>query len=227
MIGWLALALAAAPMLPSLGAVRLAESREQLGLRTFETGTPRCPAARTRCFGVVAHVVEEGGAPVRDAVWFSGQIAQANRLFEPIDVGFEVVAVEGEPADRALIGTRTDRDLLGRADHDNGRIHVYVVRRLADVDIEGEEIRGVHWRDRAETSRRWIILSSIAGDLTLAHELGHFFGLPHSGYAESLMNKTPRDLPWSERRFHDKELARMRGRRDAMVAGGVLVDRAR
>jgi hypothetical protein len=104
---------------------------------------------------------------------------------------------------------------------------VYLVRKLADVDVEGEVIRGVHWRYRPDTSKRWIILSSIASSLVLSHEMGHFFGLPHSGYKVSLMNKKPAPgrPPWPLRVFAPQELTKMKRDRDSMKQSGMLIDR--
>lgn len=217
--------LSLAPTAPVLGAATLLQCREQLGTAAFVHGTGRCAPERT-CVGVVVHVVMLDGVPVQSPQWFHGQLSQANRLFEPIGVGFEAVAVRELPAALADVDDRSERDHLGRDDHDAGVVHVFVVRRLADVDIAGDEIRGVHWRDRGVPGRRIVILSSIAGDMTLAHELGHFFGLPHSRYAISVMNKTPRDdPPWSQRSFHPRELAIMRRDRDRMLSDGTLVRR--
>jgi hypothetical protein len=63
----------------------------------------------------------------------------------------------------------------------------------------------------------------------LAHELGHFFGLPHSRYPISIMNKKPSpDRPaWPDLVFHPEELVIMGDRRDAMLADGTLVNRAK
>lgn len=229
MLGALVLAsvLALSPTATAIGAATLLQGRDALGMRAFVSGTASCNAGEKRCFAIVAHVVVDGD-PVQTPVWFAEQVAQANRLFAEIDVAFEVREVREEAAEHARIDSRSQRDHLGRGAHDPGVVHVWVVRRLADVDIEGEEIRGVHWRDRADATRRFIILSSIAGDRTLAHELGHFFGLPHSTYPESIMNKSPRDdPPWELRGFVAQEYKRMRGRRDAMLADGTLVDRAK
>ncbi|MEX1362522.1 MAG: matrixin family metalloprotease [Nannocystaceae bacterium] len=215
------------PTLGAQGAATMARAREQLGRQAFVTGSPRCPAKARRCFELALHVVEEDGEDVQTPQWFAAQVREANRLFAPIGVGFTVGSVAPVDARFADVATRLQRDELGRTEHSLGVIHVFVVRRLGDVDVEGEVIRGVHWRDRAETSRRWIILSSIASSMVLAHETGHFFGLPHSRYRTSLMNKSPhRDPPWSQRTFVDEELRIMEGRRDQMLADGTLRDRA-
>jgi hypothetical protein len=214
---------AGGPTLGALGAVALADGSEQLGIEAFVAGSPRCPEAARWCFELALHVVEEGGQSVRTPQWVAEQVSEANRLFAGIDVGFRVGSAEPVGAEFADVQTRMDRDRLGRKEHTLGVVHVFVVRRLADVDVEGEVIRGVHWRDRAETSRRWIIISSIASPLVLAHELGHFFGLPHTRHRQSIMNKSPHsDPPWHLRGFPDEEQEIMARRRDEMIADATL-----
>ncbi|MCY1056620.1 hypothetical protein OV142_16100 [Nannocystis sp. SCPEA4] len=195
-------------------------------LSAYVQQTPRCAATVTRCFGVHMHLVVDAGAAIQTVEWASSQIAEANARFATIDVNFEIVAADALPAADREIDDRAERDALGDPHFSRGVAHVFVVGRLADVDIAGSEIRGVHWRFRKDRSRRWVILSKIAGALTLAHELGHFFGLPHSAYDESVMNKTPR-AAWltGELSFAEPEFARMRRHRDRMVHEGMLVDR--
>jgi hypothetical protein len=217
--------LASGPTLGAMGAVTLAASQQRLGREAFVAGSPACPAAARRCFDLALHVVEEDGAHAQTPPWVAEQVAEANRLFAPIGVGFRVGSAKAVDARFADVQTRLDRDLLGRDAHTLGVVHVFVVRRLADVDVAGEVIRGVHWRDRSQTSRRWIILSSIASPMVLAHELGHFFGLPHTRHRRSIMNKSPHmDPPWHLRSFPAEEQAIMARRRDEMVADGTLVD---
>lgn len=216
--------LASGPTLGAMGATTLVTAKERLGRDAFVTGSPPCPKEAERCFEIALHVVEEEGEDVQTPQWFAGQVREANRLFAPIGVGFRVGSAKVVDARFADVQTRLDRDLLGRDEHTLGVVHVFVVRRLADVDIEGEVIRGVHWRDRAETSRRWIILSSIAMPVVLAHELGHFFGLPHTRHPKSIMNKSPHtDPPWHLRDFPEGEQAIMARRRDEMIADETLV----
>jgi hypothetical protein len=214
---------AGGPTVGALGATTLASAREQLGREAFVSGSPACPEEARRCFELAFHVVEEDGADVQTPQWVAEQVQEANRLFAPVEVGFRVGSAKVVAGELADVRTRLDRDRLGRQEHSLGVVHVFVVRRLADVDVEGEVIRGVHWRDRAETSRRWIILSSIAAPMVLAHELGHFFGLPHTKHRESLMNKSPHmDPPWHLRTFPKEEQAIMARRRDEMIADGTL-----
>jgi hypothetical protein len=196
-------------------------------LVALREATPRCDPGVRHCFGLHLHVVvDDDGTPVQSLEWVTAQIAGAqDRFAEATEATFEVVEVEPLPAAQRDIVSRLDRDKLGRPHFSRGVVHVFVVGSLADVDGPGE-IRGVHWRDRTNTARRWVILSSIAGSMTLTHELGHFFSLPHSRYAGSLMNKRPGGPPFAERRFHAKEAAKMRRAKAAMIGDGMLAPRA-
>ncbi len=159
-----------------------------------------CDAARTYCFGVHLHVADRVAA----ADWIDTQLVVANQHFAPTSISFEIVAVDA--ASTAHVVTREDRAAL--KPHVSGRvIHVFVTGALNNVDAPDEEIRGVTLRHGAA---KYIILSAKAPERVLAHELGHLFGLPHSTYAISIMNKTPRtDPPIADRTFAAPELARI------------------
>lgn len=195
-------------------------------LDAYVRDTPRC-LATTHCFGVHLHMVVSPEGAAQDVAWVRAQVEQADRHFALIDTSFEIVAADAVPAAELEIDDRDERDALGHDRFTRGVVHVFVVGRLADVDITGNEIRGVHWRERADRTHRWIILSRIAGSLVLSHELGHFFGLPHSTYDISLMNKTVRLTPMvSDLTFAAPEVARMRKHRDRMLASKMLQARA-
>lgn len=218
---WLSLSAAA----PASVSAEEPVPKDSVDLQAYVRDTPRC-LATTHCFGVHLHMVVTPEGAAQDVAWVRAQIEQADRHFALIDTSFEIVAADAVPAGELEIDDRDERDALGHDRFTRGVVHVFVVGRLADVDIAGNEIRGVHWRERADRTHRWVILSRIAGSLVLAHELGHFFGLPHSDYDISLMNKTVRLTPMvSELTFAEPEVLRMRKHRDRMLASKMLLAR--
>jgi hypothetical protein len=115
----------------------------------------------------------------------TSQLEHANAIYRPL--GIELVLAGRRTLDMAGVVTREDRDALG-AHLRKGVINWFVVPQLMDVDEPGRERRGVHWHVRAAPSRRFVIVSVIAGPYVLAHELGHFFGNPqHSDVPGNLM----------------------------------------
>jgi len=167
------------------------------------------------------HIAVDDGKPVATADWITQQLAGTQKHFAAIDAGFTIVSVDALPASAAHVANRKERDAF--APQVKGTvIHVFVTGRLDDVDIAGNIIYGVTWR-RGDT--KFVILSTEAWGRTLAHELGHVFGLPHSTYAISIMNKTDRkEPPLEDRTFADEELTAMRPRLKAMLHDKVIAD---
>jgi len=214
-------------MQPALGPAAVLV--QMLGLaQTFEEAAPHCAETTEHCVGVEVFVTIEDGKPVQSPEWLAGELKRANELFAAIGVGFELHRVRFIGGQWSHVHSRADRDALGDRARERGVVHVFMVRELDDVDIIGGVLYGVHWRRRGDRSQRWIILSARDGSsTTLAHEMGHYFGLPHSTYEESIMNKTARASPtWPERVFAGPEHAKMRRHRDRMLHDGVLTDRA-
>jgi hypothetical protein len=135
----------------------------------------------------VARAAGDPAVPAVTDAWLSDQIAVANTLFTPHGVGF--AAVERRPlADaHAELETRADRHALG-ALLDPTRIDVFVVRSLRDVDDPSQMRRGVHWRPAGRPGAHFVVVSMISGPSVLAHELGHYFGNPHSSTPGNLMS---------------------------------------
>jgi len=169
---------------------------------------PTCVAGRAHCFGIRLHVPRgEDGAAIADPAWFAAQLALANKLFAPIDASFQVQEVEFRDASLARIDDREERTSL--AQHIRGRvIDVFLTGYLVDIDTPETFAYGVTWHTKRG---KLLIVSTMSFERTLAHELGHLFGLKHSKYPESIMNKAPRELPPpEERRFADPEIKKMR-----------------
>ena len=183
---------------------------------------PVCDAKRAHCVGLAFHIAVEDAGPVATAAWIDKQLANANRHFEKLDTGFKIVSVDALPASAARIENRKERDSL--APQVKGTVvHVFITGQLDDIDIDGAVAYGVTWRAKGDT--KFVIVSTQAWERTLAHELGHVFGLPHSTYAVSIMNKTERDQPPMEQRtFADPEIAAMKPRIVWMFRSKTLVD---
>ena len=139
-------------------------------------------------FAIVVH------ADSLDAAFWAEEMRNADLLFAPANVRF---VQSGEVRLGDSIGAVDDRDARDRlATHmettragEPSRIHVFVTSRLADVDAPGER-GGVHWRNRRRRSTHYIILSDHTWPTTLAHELGHYFGNPHSPTPNNIMSYT-------------------------------------
>lgn len=192
-------------------------------LARLSADVPACDAARATCIGVRLHVTVTDAGPIATSAWIAAQLAEANRHFAPLDVGFEIVGVAPLPAAFARIEDRRERSALG-ARVGGAVIDVFITGHLDDVDTPGAMARGVTWRTG---TRKFVIVSTQGPDRVLAHELGHVFGLPHSTHAISIMNKTPRDAPpIEERTFHADEYARMKPRLRALLRAQVIANRA-
>lgn len=133
----------------------------------------------------------DDGAPVADAAWIDVQVERAGEQLAGADVAVTWRDAGGDGV-VPHVDTVADRDALAAAASDAGAVHVFVVARLADKDVAGAWLNGVHWRyggaRRALRGRRYVILSrETRWDYTLAHELGHFFGLAHTDVDGGLM----------------------------------------
>jgi len=132
----------------------------------------------------VSIVADSDGKPIAKEDWLVAQVASARQLFAPFGVDF--ARTEGAPlgAQTAHVETRADRDAFAAhtAPH---AIDVFVVESLRDVDTPERMRRGVHWR--APSGAHYIVIVSSAPPTVLAHELGHYFGNPHSQLVDNVM----------------------------------------
>jgi hypothetical protein len=132
-------------------------------------------------------VASDGGAPVRDDAWIDAQVAEAERLFGGLGVHLRKTAQRPLAERFAHLETRRDRDALA-AETSRGVINVMLVGSLRDVDDPSRHRMGVHWRPAATPAKHYVIVSASAMPSVLAHELGHYFGNPHSAVPDNLMS---------------------------------------
>jgi len=194
---------------------------QEPALEALMKTAPRCDPARKHCLALRLHVAVGDAGPVAAADWVARQLQQANRHFAPLDLGFQVAGVTALPAAAARIEDAKERTELAPLVAGTV-IDVFVTAQLDDIDIKDGVIYGVTWPKGA---KKYIIISTMAWERTLSHELGHVFGLPHSGYAISIMNKSDRkEPPIEQRTFHPHELAVMRGQLQRMLREKVVED---
>ena len=213
------------PLPPFPGVVRSGA----VWLAVLSTALLLCPRAAQAddpvSFGLRVMVAEVDGEPVVDEQWVAERIGWANRIFEPATLDFRQRSREPLAEEHADLVSRSDRHALGPL-VEGTLIHVFVVRSLANVDVDGDFIRGVHWRSRrggpgpGGGRRHYVILSSIAGPTVLAHELGHFFGNPHSDTPGNIMSYSRGSGP----PFFDRaQLGRIRRHRQRFLSTRELI----
>jgi hypothetical protein len=190
--------------------ILIARAAHANDLEAVATAVPACEASRTHCLPIQLHVAADAAGLVVTPEWIAHQLAVANRHFGSLDVAFQLAGTDTLDDSAVHIETRADRNALAARGLPGRVIHLFIVRRLDDIDVKGGILNGVAWR-RPGDKRKYVILASNAFERTLAHELGHVFGLPHSSYAVSIMNKTERkEPPVDQRTFADEEIAAMR-----------------
>ena len=120
----------------------------------------------------------------------------AREVLAPHGIGVVAVTEPFTPA-RCQLLTRVDRNALAAQVNMDGTVTVLVVSRVRDLDVPSYDLKGVHWK---AAGRRWIYLTASAKPPVLAHELAHYFGLPHDPAGGNLMTPGPSSPAWKSKR---------------------------
>ncbi len=160
-------------------------------------------------------------APAVTAAFLAEQLATANDLFAPAGMVFEAADATTLDAKFRDVDTRADRDALA-ANVVAREITVFFVGSLRDVDDPKNYRMGVTWRKLTDLKIHYIIVSAAARPTTMAHELGHFFGLDHTYVKNNLMSYDRDGGPVS---MSDPQLVTVRKNAQGALARKDLVPR--
>jgi hypothetical protein len=152
-------------------------------------------------------VAKIDGKAVVSRDWVTRQVSEAQRLMSPHGVSVGLVTRRPLSEDLARLEDANDRDAV--SDHLAPKvINAFFVKSLRDVDKPDQFIRGVRWRNRRDLRKDYVIVSTIAGPLTLCHELGHFLGNGHSQVVNNVMSYKHED--YDKIAFDKRQGAKMR-----------------
>ncbi len=135
-------------------------------------------------------------APARPPEWVAAHVEAVQALLAPHGIAVTARTTSFAPARCEALG-REDRDGFAGEVGRDGTVTVLVVPRVRDLDVLDYDLQGVHWR---AGERRWIFLTARARPPVLAHELAHYFGLPHDPRGGNLMTPGPSAPIWKSAR---------------------------
>jgi hypothetical protein len=152
-------------------------------------------------------------------------IAKTNAIYtQQVGMRFHRRAVHLLPTGKSLdVVGRWGRNRLARVAGapPPGAVEVFMVRSLRDLKRSWAKLPGVMWYayQGPGQGRRYVIVSQTAGLETMAHELGHYFGLVHHPSRKNLM------LPGAARvdsRLNGSQVYYMRKKLEMLLADKTL-----
>ena len=175
-------------------------------------------AAPVPTFGLRLHHAEGAGGhrPLHHA---TRSLELARTIYRPL--GFDLVIAETANLDATMnrIESLAMRDALSRFVAP-GVIDVFLVEALRDSVARDVWRMGVTWDSRTNPVRRYVILTNDAMESSLAHELGHYFGVPeHSATKNNLMSYDREDALVL---LDDGQKARIRAGAERLAKSGTL-----
>lgn len=130
------------------------------------------------------HIGQFESTPVSTDQKLEQMLAHARKVLGALSIVPIVKSTDTFPEHE--VRTVSERDAL-KDRYQRDCVNVFILMRVFNADKNDEPISGVHWRFRGDTSITYIILSANASPDVLAHELGHLFGLGHTGDRNNIM----------------------------------------
>ncbi len=136
------------------------------------------------------------------AGWIKAHVVASNLVLAPHGVRLEAEVETFTPA-RCELLTRAHRNAMAAHVTMDGKATVLVLPRVRDVDVLTYNLMGVHWRYRGKDAdhkgKRWVFITGRSIPPVMAHELCHYFGLPHDRAGGNLMTPGPSDPVYSKK----------------------------
>ncbi len=142
---------------------------------------------------LTVHIATERGQPVATDAEIVASVRRTNRALAAFRMRVHVARIRTMGPGHERIQTETERLELARRAHHDGTLHVFFVDSVSmrDEDDADARLSGLHWRYagmRAQMhERQYLVISNDAPNTTLAHEVGHAFGLDHHKSYENIM----------------------------------------
>lgn len=152
---------------------------------------------------LTVHVATESERIAMDPRRLTRSVERTNQALAVYGIEVYIARITLLPEGYAGIKHRRDRRRLAEFAPADGTIHVFLVDtvELGSTLRVDRSVRGLHWRYRGLRrklrNREYLIIGSDAPATTLAHELGHLFGLEHEDGRQNLMcscREGPRQL---------------------------------
>lgn len=167
-------------------------------------------------FPVVFHVAVKDGSPITAKTQVDQELARANINFYGAGIGFRVHELRHLPEGHSTLRTVPDRRRLRRY-FMKRKINVFVVEEILDarpskatlkaaaavgLDPSDGRLAGAHIPAKGLRPSTYIIVTRSSMYRSFTHELGHFFGAPHSKNPDNFMSYGPNPFQFSERQLN-------------------------